>query len=140
MMFRSQHQHFGLDTQALQLLHTRLRGLGLQLTGSSQIRHIGEMHIDGITTEFPSQLSDGLQKRLTLDIADSSTNLCNDEIQVLLRGIQKDATLDLVGDMRHHLNRLSQIVTTPFTFYDTQIDTTYYDLRIYNCIFNTSST
>ena len=45
LMFRTQHQDFRLNTQSLQLLHTGLRGFGLQLSCRCQIGHIGKMHI-----------------------------------------------------------------------------------------------
>ena len=45
VMLRTQHEHLGLDTQSLQLLHAGLGGFRLQLTGSSQIRHIGEVDV-----------------------------------------------------------------------------------------------
>ena len=46
--FGAKHEDVGLNSHALQFLYRVLRGFGLQLVGSLQIGHIGQMHTHGI--------------------------------------------------------------------------------------------
>ena len=81
------------------------------------------MHVQSaLRTELPSQLTDGLQERLSLDVADGSAYFCYHEIEMFLGGIQQNPAFYLVGDMRHHLNRLAEIVAAAFAFNDAEVD------------------
>ena len=121
MALGAQHQNVGLDTHSLQFLHGMLRRLGLQLIGSLQIGHVGEMHTHRITSQLPAQLSDGLHKRGTLNVADSTAHLRDDEVKIFT--FPQHPPLDFIGDVRHHLNRLTQIVATALAVYHRLIDT-----------------
>ena len=81
--FGAKHEDVGLNSHALQFLHRVLRGFGLQLVGSFQIGHIGQMHTHGIATQLPTQLSDGLHKWCALDVADGASHLGDDEVKNL---------------------------------------------------------
>ena len=123
LMLGAQHQHLRLYAQPLQLLHAGLRGFGLQLSSCCQIGHQGQVYVQCPPwSQFPSQLSDGFQERLALDVADGSAYLRDDEVQLLLRSLQQDAPFDFIRNMRNHLDGLPQIVAAPFTLDDTQVD------------------
>ena len=122
---RTQDEDIGLDTHALQFLDGVLGGFGLQFLSGFQVRYVGEMHTHGITPQLPAQLSDGLHERRTLDVADSTTHLCNHEIQLLLLLILTEhPALDLIRDVRHHLDGLTQIVAMALTVDHRLVDAT----------------
>ena len=124
MLLGTQHEHIGLNTNALQLLHTVLRGLGLKLASGVEVRHVGEVNVDGVASQFPLQLANGLHVRSALNVANGSTDLGNHEIVVLLLAEVLHVTLDLVGDMGHHLDGLAQIIATALLVDHGLIDTT----------------
>ena len=122
-MFGAQHQYFGLNAQALQLLHTGLCRLGLQFTCCGEVGHVGQMNVEGsCRTQFPTQLSDGFEERLTFDITDGATYLCDDKVERTFGGIEQDAALDFVGDVRYDLDGLSEVIASTFTLDDTEVD------------------
>jgi len=124
VVFCAQYEHFGLYAQSLQLLHAGLGRFCLQLASGSQIGHIGEMDIQcPLGTQFPAQLADGLEEGLTFDVADGAAYFGNDEVEILLGGVHQYAALNLVGDVRHHLDGLSQVVASALALDDAQIDT-----------------
>ena len=124
-MLCTEHQDLWLDAKTLQLLHAHLGGLRLQLTCCCQKRHVGKVYIQcARRTQLPPELADGLQERLTLNVADSASYLGNDKVKGLLCGIEENAPLDFIRDVRHYLDGLSQIVAAPLTLDDTQVDTT----------------
>ena len=86
MAFRTKYENIWLNTHTLQLLHRVLRGFRLQLVGSFQVRHISKVHAHRITSQLPPQLTYGLHKRRTLDVANGTADFANNEIkQTLLR-------------------------------------------------------
>ena len=82
------------------------------------------MNIDGVLAQFPFQLSDSFHVRGTLDVADGSANLGNHEVIVILLAEQLHVALDLVGDVRHHLDGFAEIVATAFLVNHCLVDTT----------------
>ena len=123
MVLRAQDEDIGLDTHRLQLLHTVLRGLGLEFACRMQIGHIGQVDVHGIAAHLPPELSDGLHKRGTLDITNRTADLRDHKVEMLVGGVLLDTSFDLVGNVRHHLDGLAQIVTAPFLVDDSLIDT-----------------
>ena len=120
----TQNEDIGLYAHPLQFFHGVLGWLGLQLFCSLQVRHVGKMHADRIAPQLPAQLSDGLHKRCTLDVANGAAHFSDDKVELLaLYVLAQHAPLDLVGDMRHHLNRLAQIVAMTLTIDDRLVDT-----------------
>ena len=83
MFFCSQHEDVGLNALALQLLHGVLCRLGLEFSGSLEVWDICEVDADGIFPEFPFHLSDGLEERCALDVANSASNLSYDKVIVV---------------------------------------------------------
>ena len=112
-----------MNTLTLQFLHGVLRRFGLEFVGGFQIRHISEMHTHGIAPQLPFQLTDGFQERGTLDVADSTANLRNHEIIILLFTQILNLPFDFVGDMRDHLNGLSQVISAALLVNNRLVDT-----------------
>ena len=81
------------------------------------------MDADAAPAQFPTQLTDGLDKRQGLDVADSAANLGDDEV-ILAGGAQQlDVALNLVGDVRDNLDRLAEVVATALLIDNALIDT-----------------
>ena len=73
---------------------------------------------------MPAQLSDGLHERCTLYVADGTTHFGDDEVKSFVEPLTEHAPLDLVGDVRHHLDGLAQVVAMPFAVDDGLVDAT----------------
>jgi len=99
-----------------------LGGFGLQLVGGFEVRHIGEVHADGAVAEFPLQLTDGLKERCRLDVADGAANLGDDKVDLVV--MLQDSVFNLIGDMRHHLYGLAEVVAVTFLVDNSLIDLT----------------
>ena len=60
-----------------------------------------------------AELTERLEEREDLDVADSASDLGDHDVDVVGRD-PADAALDLVGDVRDHLDGLAEIVAAPF--------------------------
>ena len=95
-----------------------LCGLGLQFARSLEVGHVGEMHIDSLLAQFPFHLADSLHEGRAFDVADCTAYLSDYKVIVVALAKHLDVSLDFVGDVRHHLDSLAQIVaTTLFVYY-----------------------
>ena len=56
------------------------------------------------------ELADRLQERQRLDVAHRAADLGDDDVDVLALPHELDAVLDLVGDVRDHLDRAAEVV------------------------------
>ena len=56
------------------------------------------------------ELAERLEERQRLDVADRAADLGDHEVDVLRLGDQPDAVLDLVGDVRDHLDGAAEVV------------------------------
>ena len=120
-MFRTTNQHVGRDPDTAQFLDAVLGGFCFQFTRGGQIGQQRQMHENALATRFVlGKLADRLEKGQGLDIADGAADFTEHEINLVLA--DADEFLDLVGDMRDHLNGLAQIVPTPFFFQHGGID------------------
>lgn len=115
------------QTSPSDITNSLLCGLGLLL--SLNDRNKRNMDLQEIVLSCPSlQLSHSLDKRRTLDISDSSSQLNNAHIRRLIGIIDGDAcyTLDpilnRIGQMRHDLDSLSQVVTATLALNDVLVD------------------
>ena len=122
----AQDQRVGLDTDVAQGGHRVLSGLGLELTRRRQVRHQGhvqEEHV--VAADIVADLASGLDERLRLDVTDGAPDLGDDHIGDLTVGVglahRPDAILDLVGDVRDHLNRVAEVFTAAFFRDDSRI-------------------
>ena len=63
-----------------------------------------------VMADFMLELTNGLQKRLTLDITYGTADLDDGDTGLIIRKIAVETALDLIGDMRDDLYRTSAIV------------------------------
>ncbi len=80
------------------------------------------MHEAGVAArQFLAQLADGLEERQPLDVAHRAADLHQHEVHPLAR-IGQDEALDLVGDMRDHLDGGAEVVPPPLLLDDGLVD------------------
>ena len=85
------------------------------LTRSFQIGDKGDVQIQSVLlADLASDLTDGFQKRLTLDVADSAADFGDDNIRVGFFADRVDEPLDFVGDVGDDLHGFSEILTSAF--------------------------
>ena len=62
-----------------------------------------------------AHLADRLQEGQALDVADRAADLDDHHLRAVLRGAiaERDARLDLVGDVRDDLDRAAEVVAPP---------------------------
>ena len=109
-LLRATEKNLGLDTDLPEGLDAVLGRLGLQFPGGAKIRNQGEMDItDVLASQVAAQLADRLQERLPLDIPRRAPDLYDGNICHALQ--PEDSLLDLVRDVRNHLDRLPQIIS-----------------------------
>ena len=87
-----------------------LGGLGLQLAGGSDVghqRHVQEEAV--VAADVVADLAGGLEERQGLDVADGAADLGDHDVDAgATHG--PDPVLDLVGDVRDHLDRVTEVV------------------------------
>jgi hypothetical protein len=106
--------HIGLDATAAQLGHRMLGGLGLLLARRADERHQRDVDVaDVVATDHVAELTDRLEERQDLDVADRAADLGDHHVDVVVCDAL-DPTLDLVGDVRDDLHRLAEVVATAF--------------------------
>ncbi len=111
LRLRAAHDHVGGDSDSPQLVDRVLRGLGLQLAGVADVGHERQVdehaaapsHVDG-------ELPDRLEERQRLDVAHRAADLGDHEVDVAGLRHQLDPVLDLVGDVRDHLDGRAEVV------------------------------
>ena len=102
-------QDVGLNSDAEQLLHRMLRGLGLQLAGGGDVRHqrdVDEQRV--LAAQFLAHLADGFDERQRLDVAHRAADLDDGQVHILRDLLHR--ALDFVGDVRNDLHGLAEIV------------------------------
>ena len=105
------HDHVRLDADAAQLLDRVLGGLGLELAGVAEERHQGEVQEHAAVAALVDlELAQRLEERQRLDVADRAADLRDHDVDVGGLGHQPDAVLDLVGDVRDHLDGVAEVV------------------------------
>src|SRR5262245_14037174 len=65
----------------------------------------------GAAAKLDTELTNGLEERQRFDVTDRAADL--DHAHVCIGRTELHAALDLIGDMRNHLNRRAQIVAAP---------------------------
>ena len=81
------------------------------------------MNTQGISAEFPLQLTDTFQVRQRFDITYGTTDFSDDKVKFILVSKQFDVTLDFISNVRDNLNGLTQIVSMTFFVNYTLVDT-----------------
>src|SRR5215469_1727771 len=111
-----------LDADAAQGRHRVLRGLGLQLTGWTDVGQQRDMQEEtAVAAYLVPDLPDGLEERLRLDVANSAPDLRDDHVG-LRSPHGPDAGLDLVGDMRDDLDGVPEVVATALLGDDARVN------------------
>jgi type II secretory pathway component PulM len=99
-------QHVGRDADGAQLLHRMLRRLGLQLARCRDVGQQRQVHEDALAARLVlRELADRLEERQALDVADRAADLAEHEVDLVLADAHE--VLDLVGDVRDHLDGLA---------------------------------
>ncbi len=121
---RAAHQRVGLDADRAQCLHRVLGGLGLELARGPDVRdqrHVQEEAV--VTADLGAHLPRGLQERQRLDVADGPAHLGDDEVDVGAAE-REHPLLDLVGDVRDHLDGVAEVLAAPLLGDDRAVDLT----------------
>ena len=85
--------------------------LGLGLAGRGNVGHQRQVHEHrSLGTHFDAQLANSLEERLGLDVTHGTANF--DHRDVGIAGTLDDPALDLVGNVRNHLDGRAQVVAT----------------------------
>ena len=108
-LIRAHDENVRLDALAQELFDRVLRGLALEFAAAGNghdERHMDEEHI--FAPALGRDLTDGLQKRLALDIADRAADLGDGDVGLAVVHVV-DAALDLVGHVRDDLHRAAEI-------------------------------
>jgi hypothetical protein len=119
---RAADEDVGLDADLAQLAHRLLRGLGLQLAAGRQVdeqREVDEGALAGRVLD--GVLPDGLEEGQALDVAHRAADLGDDDVDVR-RAELVDGGLDLVGDVRHDLHGLAQVLARALLADDRLVD------------------
>src|SRR5258706_3318663 len=91
-----------------------LSWLRLEFDRVVTVGQIGYVYIHRtLTPHVHAQLTQSFKERLTLDVPDSTAYLNDDDIRATFLCYLRDATLDLVGDMRDHLDCAAKKITAP---------------------------
>src|ERR1051326_6606633 len=102
----------GLDADLAQLLHRVLRRLGLDLARGGDVRDERQVQVaDIVASELEADLPDRLEERQRLDVADCAADLDDRHVRVARAAL--DERLDLVGDVRDHLDGAAEVVAAP---------------------------
>jgi hypothetical protein len=120
-VFGAADEDVGRDADGAQFLHRVLGRLGLQLAAGGEVGQQREVHEDALAAgAVLTELADRLEERQPLDIAHGAADLAQLEIDLVLAHGQE--ILDLVGDVRDHLDGLAEIVAAAFLFQHVGID------------------
>ncbi len=80
-----------------------------------QEKHVAVAGLEG-------KLADRLQERQPLDVAGRAANFSDDHVGLGLLGDLVNAVLNLIGDVRDHLDGFAQIIAAPFLVQHRLID------------------
>ena len=123
MMVAAQHDDVGLDAEAPQLLDGVLRGLGLHLVGRRDIGHERDVDVaDVLGAGILLVLTDGLDERLALDVADRAAELGDDHVGVRLFLNAAELGLDGIRHVRDDLHRAAEEVAMAFARDEVLVD------------------
>src|SRR5262245_20485505 len=116
-------QNVGLDPDGQQFLDRMLRRFGLQLAGSGDEWH--QRQVDEgrvVASDLITHLADGFEEGKRFDVADRSTDLDDHDVHSVRDRF--DRVLDLVGDVRDHLDGFAQVIAAALFFDDREINAT----------------
>ena len=123
--FRTADDDIRLDTDAAQFFYAVLGRLGLQFTGSSDIRNEGDVNVqDVVAADFFLDLADSFQERQAFNVADGTADFRNDDIGIVVVTDAIDAILDFIRNVRNNLYRVAQIIAATFFLKDRPVNFT----------------
>ena len=94
--------------------------LGLELGRRLEVGDERQVDVQAIlAADVEGELADRFQERQALDVADRAADLGDHDVDVV-GGQAVDGRLDLVGDVRDHLNRLALVITPSRSFWITE--------------------
>jgi hypothetical protein len=77
------------------------------------------MQVDDVLgPDLAPELADRLEERLRLDVADRAADLGDHDVRVARLGDRADPRLDLVRDVRDHLNSRAEVLALPLLAQD----------------------
>src|SRR5881396_732533 len=110
-----------LDPDRAQLFHGVLGRLGLELRRRLHERHECQVDVDDVlAADVLLELSDGLEEREPLDVAHGPADLDDDDVRVPRHAT--DRRLDLVGDVRDHLDGTAEVIAAPLLLDHGEVD------------------
>src|SRR5215208_5892273 len=111
LLVRTADDDVGMDADPPQLVDRVLRRLRLQLAGGVDERDQRDVQVDHVLRpRLAAELSDRLEKRQRLDVADRAADLADDDVGVARLRTAPDPLLDLVRDVRDHLNGRAEVL------------------------------
>ena len=106
--------HVRVDTDAAKLVHRVLRRLRLQLAGRLDERDERAVEVHHVLRpDLPPELPDRLEERQRLDVADGAADLRDDDVGGRRLRSALDPQLDLVRDVRDHLDGRAEELALP---------------------------
>ena len=112
-----------LDPDPAQLVDRVLGRLGLHLPRVADVGHQREVDEHAaLRAEVGVELADRLEERQRLDVADGPADLGDHEVDGLGLGDDQDPVLDLVGDVRDHLDGRAEVVAPALAPDDRVVD------------------
>ena len=122
-MVRAQDDDVGLDADAAQLLDRVLRRLRLELARGGEGRQQRDVDVQDVgPPDVLAHLADRLEERQALDVADGPADLDDHHVRVAVAGDAPDPFLDLVRDVRDHLDGPAEVVAAALLGDDGLVD------------------
>src|SRR6266566_191003 len=117
----SAKEQVGLNPDREQFLHGMLRGFCFQFSGSGNERH--KRHVDEhriLRPKLQPHLAHGFEKWERFDVTHRAANFDDDDVRIS-RNLTEGG-LDLVGNVRNHLHRFSEVIAAAFLRDDGLVD------------------
>ena len=93
-----------------------------ELSRCFEVGYVCKMYVDAVSAHLPTQLTDTLDKRKAFDIADSTTYLGNDKVEIARIAEIEDILLYFVRNMWDYLHGGAEVVATTLFVYHLLID------------------
>src|SRR6185437_10576717 len=119
----SAYEDVGLYSELHELAHGMLGRFRFHLARRSYERNQGEMDEYSIlASDLLAELAHRFEERLRFDVTDRSANLDYHNVVVWCKAFHRG--LDLVRDVRNHLDRGAEVFTSPLLGDDIEVDAT----------------
>jgi hypothetical protein len=113
-VFGAEDEYVRLNAFMLEFFDRVLSRFGFKLAGSSHVRHISEVDAEAVATELPTELAHTFDIRQRFDVAYSTTDFGDNEVEIASVAELFYVAFDFVGDMRDDLNSFAQEIATTF--------------------------